>query len=108
MTALIATLIFVVLIWILLAFTRDPRTRVSAAVWLTFAWLWFASSRNPTQWLQPHGGSKGPASSAYDEGNAFDRNILTALMVLGVIVLAKRFNRTKTFLAANMPLILFF
>jgi exopolysaccharide production protein ExoQ len=108
MVSLIATLVFAVLISVLLSFTRDRGIKLSAAVWLTFAWLWFASSRNPTQWLQPHGGSKGPASSAYDEGSAFDRNILTGLMLLGVIVLARRSQRTTAFLAANIPVILFF
>lgn len=107
MTAIIATLIFALLISVLLLFTRDRGIEVSAAVWLTFAWLWFASSRNPSQWLNPHGMAR-QASDAYDEGNAFDRNILMAIMLLSVIVLARRSNRTTAFLAANLPVILFF
>jgi O-antigen ligase len=107
MTAIIATLVFAVLISVLLLFTRDRGIKVSAAVWLTFAWLWFASSRNPSQWLNPHGIAR-QASDAYDEGNAFDRNILIAIMLVGVIVLAKRSERTTAFLAANFPVILLF
>jgi exopolysaccharide production protein ExoQ len=108
MTSLIASLIFAALIAVLLVFTRERGVKVSAALWLTFAWLWFASSRNPSLWLQPHGGGARSASSAYDEGDAFDRNILTGIMLVGVIVLARRSQRVTTFLTANFPIILFF
>jgi hypothetical protein len=108
MIALIATLIFVVLISILVVVTRDRGTMWSAALLLAFAWLWFASSRNPTGWLQLREGGKGGADTAYDEGSPFDRSIYTALMLGGVIVLAKRSKRTTAFLAANFPVILFF
>jgi exopolysaccharide production protein ExoQ len=107
MSALIPTLIFAVLISILMKVTRDRGLKRSAAIWLAFAWLWIASSRNPAGWMQAQG-SKGAADTAYSEGNAFDRNILTGLMLLGVIVLARRSKRTSAFLAANVPIILFF
>jgi exopolysaccharide production protein ExoQ len=108
MSALIPTLIFVVLISILVRYTRERGTKRSAALLIAFAWLWFASSRNPTAWLQLQGPGKGEADTAYDEGSAFDRNIYTVLMLLGVIVLATRSKRTTAFLAANFPVILFF
>src|SRR5258708_1821402 len=108
MTALIATLIFAVLIFVLLRFTRELGTKRSAAVWIVFAWLWFASSRNPSLWLQPHGMVGRAAGSAYDEGNGFDRSILTGIMFLAVIVLVKRSQCTASFLAANIPIVLFF
>jgi len=107
MSALIPTLVFVVLISILMKVTRERGIRRSAAVWIAFAWLWIASSRNPAGWMQSQG-SRGSADTAYSEGNAFDRNILTGLMLLGVIVLASRSKRTTAFLAANVPVILFF
>ena len=108
MSALIPTLIFAVLISILVAFTSERGAKPSAALLLAFAWLWFASSRNPTAWLQLQAASKSSADSAYSEGSALDRNILTGLMLLGVIVLATRSKRTTAFLAANVPVILFF
>jgi exopolysaccharide production protein ExoQ len=108
MIALIATLIFVVLISVLVRLTRDRGTRWSAALLIAFAWLWFASSRNPTAWLQIREGGKWSADTAYGEGSAFDRNVLTGLILLGVIVLAKRKKRVTAFLAANYPVILFF
>jgi exopolysaccharide production protein ExoQ len=108
MVPLIATLIFTVLISMLVAFTRERGTKRSAALLVAFAWLWFASSRNPTAWLQIQGGGKGSANTAYDEGSPLDRNILTGLMLLGVIALATRPKRTTAFLAANFPVILFF
>lgn len=107
MTALIATLIFLVLISILVVCTRDRATKRSAALLLAFTWLWFSSSRNPTDWLQLRG-SKGSADTAYSEGSAFNRNILTGLLLMGMIVLATRSKRTAGLLAANLPLILFF
>jgi exopolysaccharide production protein ExoQ len=108
MGALVATVVLAGLIPLLLPFPREGRAKRSAALLLAFAWLWFSSSRNPTDWLQFHGGGKGSADTAYSEGSAFDRNILTGLMLMGVIVLATRSRRTKAFLAANVPVILFF
>jgi exopolysaccharide production protein ExoQ len=107
MMGLIATLIFVVLISVLVRLTRERGTRWSGALLIAFAWLWFASSRNPTAWLQIREG-KGSADTAYSEGSAFDRNVLTGLILLGVIVLAKRSKRVTALLAANFPVILFF
>jgi exopolysaccharide production protein ExoQ len=106
--ALIATLIFVVLIAILLKFTRERGTKWSAALLLAFTWLWFASSRNPTDWLQFRGEGKGSADTAYDEGNPVNRALYTGVMLAGVIVLAGRSKRTTAFLAANLPVVLFF
>ena len=108
MSSLIITAVVAVLVTVLLRSTQERGLRMSAAVWIAFAWLWFSSSRNPTAWLQPQGGSKGSAESAYDEGSAFDRNILTGLLLLGVVTLARRSKRTTALLAANAPVILFF
>jgi exopolysaccharide production protein ExoQ len=108
MSLLIITVVFAMLVTVLLRSTHERGLRMSAAVWIAFAWLWFSSSRNPTAWLQPHGGGKGSAESAYDEGSAFDRNILTGIMLMGVVTLARRSKRTTAFLAANAPVILFF
>jgi exopolysaccharide production protein ExoQ len=109
MSGLIPTLIFVVLISMLMRYTRERETKRSAALLIAFAWLWFASSRNPTAWMQlQSGGGKPQADSAYDEGSAFDRNIYTGLMLLGILALARRSKRTTAFLAANFPMILFF
>src|ERR1700722_17383235 len=107
MMKLTATLIFAVLIAVLVKFTRERGAKLSAAVWIGFAWLWFASSRNPSQWMEIRR-TNIAAANAYDEGNSFDRNILAGIMLLGVIVLAKRSGRTAAFLAANAPVVLFF
>jgi O-antigen ligase len=106
--ALLAIAIFSVLIFILLKLTREPGSKRSAAVWIVFAWLWFASSRNPTLWLQPKGAGGRQAGNAYDEGNSLDRNILTLILLSGVIVLATRPRPTMSFFSANIPMLLFF
>ncbi|HTY84380.1 MAG TPA: O-antigen ligase family protein [Silvibacterium sp.] len=79
----------------------------TVALWVACGWLFLASSRNPTGWLQAQQ-SKGSADTAYDSGSAFDRNILTALMLGGVIVLTSRSERSIAFLKANLPIVLFF
>ncbi len=108
MTTLIATLCFALLIAALLKFTREREVKRAAALWIAFAWLWFASSRSPSAWVQPKGGVARTASTAYDEGNSFDRNILMGIMVLGVIVLARRSRSSTNFLTSNCPIVLFF
>jgi ABC-type uncharacterized transport system involved in gliding motility auxiliary subunit len=70
--SLVAALVFAVVIALLLRTTRDRGMRRTAALWLAFTWLWFSSSRNPTDWLQFHE-SKGSAETAYDEGSALSR-----------------------------------
>jgi exopolysaccharide production protein ExoQ len=105
--SLVAALVFAVVIALLLRTTRDRGMRRTAALWLAFTWLWFSSSRNPTDWLQFHE-SKGSAETAYDEGSALNRNFLTGLMLIGVVVLASRSQRTAAFLKANLPIVLFF
>ena len=77
-------------------------SRVTRAMWVPYAWLLIASSRPISNWLtlsQPGG-----VSTAYVDGSPLDWNVLTVLLVLGLV----SFNRSvKTILAAN-PLILVF
>lgn len=108
MSVLIVTAFFAALAFVLLSYTREPGRKPSAAIWIAFVWLWFSSTRNPTGWLPGGGGGKGSADTAYSEGSAIDRNVLTGLLLCGVVVLAKRPKRTSAFLAANYPIILFF
>lgn len=107
MIKLLATLCFALLIIVLLMFTRERGVKRATSLWIAFAWLWFASSRGPSAWLH-QGYVARTASTAYDEGNSFDRNILMGIMLVGVVVLAARSRRSAIFLSSNFPLILFF
>src|SRR6185295_18437905 len=60
-------------------------------------------SRNVAEWLQ--GGASGNFGDVYMDGNPLDRNILASLMVLGLIVLISRRERTLAVLKANAPII---
>lgn len=42
------------------------------------------------------------------EGSPLDRNLYTALLVLGIIVLVRRWQETGRLLRANLPIVLFF
>src|ERR1035441_376307 len=107
----IATFAFAVGIWALFVLDRDRTTRPSSALWLPVLWLWIASSRTVAQWLsaaglvnlQPLGADP---SDLYLDGSPLDRNVFTALLALGIVVLFKRRRQVATLLRANKPILL--
>jgi len=106
MVPLIATAACVSLIITLFLFDRDRKVRVPWVLWIPMLWLLIGGSRNISEWLQLSG--PGDAADRYAEGNAVDRNVLTAMMICGAVVLFQRKERVKTVLRANAPVILFF
>ena len=103
MTRLIATFACILLTWGLFALNRDPKNRVSKALWIPTMWLFFAASRNVSEWLQRGGGS-----TDYTEGSPLDRSVFTAILALGVIVLFMRRRRVVGLLRSNAPILLYF
>src|SRR5580704_11439709 len=67
-------------------------------------WLFIAASRNVSDWLQIGGGG----SSDYTEGSPLDRTVLTAILILGAIVILARRGRMGPLLRSNAPILLFF
>jgi O-antigen ligase len=64
-----------------------------------------ASSRTISQWFDD------PALLASTEqvdGNPLERNVFLALLILGLLVLARRYRRVASLLRSNWPLVLFF
>ncbi len=70
---------------LLLAVERKQALSTSYALWVPTLWLMICGSRPVGLWF---GG--GFADGTFEEGNPFDRNILTALMLLALGILFKR------------------
>src|SRR5438094_257977 len=108
MGAEIATIAFALGIVGLFALDRDRKARTSPALWLPVVWLSIGGSRMVSQWLQPAPASSDDEYLQYLEGSPLDRNILTALIVAGVMVLLGRGREVTTLLRANGAILLFF
>ena len=106
MIGLIASIVCALGIWGLFRLTRDADARTSKALWIPAMWLFLAASRNISAWLQYGGG--GGSSDQYLEGSPLDRAVLTAILVVGVIVLLSRVRRAQTVLRSNLPILLYF
>jgi len=96
--ALVIGLFISMLFWL----DRD-NARISKATWIPTCWLLIASSRPISEWLGVSSGS-----DAYVEGSPLDRNILTALLIAGLVVLFRRGTRVSEIVRANWPIILYF
>ena len=100
------TLVYVVGIAGLFWLNRERKSRTSIALLLPFVWLFIAGSRNASQWLDM--GNVTTAGEEYLEGNPLDRNLLAALIFIGVLILVQRRQRVAAILRANLPVVLFF
>jgi exopolysaccharide production protein ExoQ len=105
MPASLAALIFAAGILGLFLLDRDREARISHALWLPVVWLALGGSRNVSVWLSP---TATVSAELYLEGSPLDRNILSALIVLGVLVLIARGQRTREILWRSIPLVVFF
>jgi exopolysaccharide production protein ExoQ len=103
----LALLIYSVGIAGLFILDRDESVRTSKALWLPVIWLWLAGSRPVSAWLGTGGGSETTLGSTLD-GNPMDAAIFVVLMAIGVMVLLRRKRKTRAFLAANGPVIVYF
>jgi exopolysaccharide production protein ExoQ len=102
----IAALIFAVGITGLFLLERDPKRKTSKALLLPLTWLLIAGSRNVGEWLQ--WGSPSDGGDAYLDGNPLDRNLLSLLIAMAVVVLIQRRKRVGSLLRANAPILLYF
>jgi O-antigen ligase len=86
---------------------RKQSEGVSRAIWIPLAWMFFAASRFPSQWLDL-GTPNTATADVYDEGNPLNRNVFLALIVAGLAVLGRRRINWGEVLAANPWVLLFF
>jgi exopolysaccharide production protein ExoQ len=84
-------------------FHKSDRDRIS---WAPFAWMFIAGTRFVSSWL--HLGAPEGGVEAYAEGSPLDRAVFFALIVWGVIVLARRNINWRQLLANNKWLTAYF
>jgi exopolysaccharide production protein ExoQ len=106
MSPALATLAYVLGILILFFLARDRDTTTSKALWIPVIWLFIGGSRNVSQWLDHQSPPLDPGR--YLEGNELDRNVLTGLLLLGIVVLVRRRVRLSAIMRSNAPVFLFF
>lgn len=99
----LALLLWVVLLLALLRFDPAKDLKASRALWVPVIWMFFAGSRNPSQWL---GGQAVTAAQAIEQGDPLNRGIDLLLIVLAIGILLSRsfklgqfFQRNRAFVA---------
>jgi exopolysaccharide production protein ExoQ len=108
MSTILAFLICIIGIATLAYLNRDSSLRNSRALWLPVIWLYIAGSRAVSEWLGvARGGNSGRLASTLD-GSPLDAGIYGALMVLGIIVLYFRRDRTIAVLKSSGPVLIYF
>ena len=104
----IATVAFASVVVMLFVLDRDRNARTSKALWLPVIWISIAASRAVSAWLDVIGFTNGaPLMGSPDEGSPLDRNVTTALLAMGIIVLFNRRRMVARLLRANGALLLF-
>ena len=111
MPARLAALIFIVGIAGLFRLDWDPKIRTSKALWIALLWFAIAGSRSVGQWdLTMQGNSvtdTASEASSYSEGSPLDRNVYGALLLAGLVVLARRNQRVVSIIRVNWPIVAF-
>ena len=84
---------------------RDDSVRTSKALWLPVSYLWFIGSRPVSFWLDmtPPSGT-----NVQLEGSPLDALFFGLLLAAALVVLIRRGKRTRCFLTANWPILIYF
>jgi O-antigen ligase len=106
----VGTIVIFFLIGLLFFLDRDQKARTSKALWIPVVWLSIIASRPVTHWLETFGlVSPQPFSvDVYVDGSPTDRNVFLSLLIIGIIVLARRRPQVARLLKSNIPLLLYF
>jgi len=83
---------------------RDNSVRTSKALWLPTIWLWTVGSRPVSAWL----GISPTGTNVQLDGSPFDAAVFGVLLLAATAVLIRRSKGTKTLLAANWPILIYF
>src|SRR5438445_423852 len=104
MSPSLATLVYAVGVAGLFYLDRDKSLRTSKALWIPVIWLWIVGSRAISQWLNmtPTAGS-----DVQMDGSPLDRLVFGALLIVGLIVLLWRGQRSIVFAKASWPLLIY-
>jgi len=101
----LASLICAAGIAVLFYLDRDNSVRTSKALWLPVFYLWIAGSRSVSAWL---GVAPANGSNVQLDGSPLDALVYGLLLAAAVVILMWRRKRTRTFLVANWPILIFF
>jgi exopolysaccharide production protein ExoQ len=83
---------------------RDNTVRTSKALWLPVAWISIMGSRPVSEWL----GINPSGANVQLDGSPVDAAIFGALLAAAIVVLISRGRRTRAFVAANWPILVYF
>jgi hypothetical protein len=97
----------VCLLFIVYLFWTDLRgpDNSSSALWVPLAWMFLAGSRWVSSWLDV--GPTMASANDYAEGSPIDRAVFFALMVAGIVILARRKIDWQKMLLNNMWIVLY-
>src|SRR6266851_5140493 len=84
---------------------RDRSVRTSKALWLPVVYLWIVGSRSVSVWL---GVTPSNGTNVQLEGSPLDAAVFGVLLAGAIGVLIRRNRRTRTLLAANRPILIYF
>jgi exopolysaccharide production protein ExoQ len=101
----VASLIFACGIAGLFFLARDKTVHTSPALWLPVIYLWIVGSRGPSIWL---GLSPPVGTDVQLDGTPLDRMIFTSLLLVGVIVVARRGGKVLGLLRVSWPILAYF
>jgi O-antigen ligase len=84
---------------------RDKAARTSKALWIPVIYFWIVGSRSVSEWL---GFAPTGETGVQLQGSPLDAAIFGILLVAAIGVLIGRQGRTRTLLAANWPILIYF
>jgi exopolysaccharide production protein ExoQ len=102
----LALLLWFVLLLALFWFDPAKETKVSVALWVPLAWMFFMGSRGPSLWLGNTSVASG-VSEALEEGDPLNRAVYFVLLFLSIAILVSRSFRWGNFFARNKALTAF-
>src|SRR5271155_2838442 len=103
----LATLLWALGILGLFYLNRDKSVHTSRALWIPVIWFWILGSRSVSMWL---GGGVPPTTTvdAVMDGSPIDAFVFQLLLASGLVILARRGNRSLSVMKANGPIVLYF
>jgi len=107
MPPIVAAAIFIAGIGFLFFLDWDRDSRTSPALWVPILWLGILLSRSVSRWFSPAAALDTANAEAYLDGSPMDRAVATGFIVIGLIILIGRRERTVEILKKNWPILLF-
>lgn len=101
----VASLIYACGIAGLFYLDREGSVRPSGALWLPVMYLWILGSRPVSAWL---GSAPSDGTNVQLEGSPLDAAFFGLILVAAVIVLCGRSKLTRTFLASNSAILIYY